>query len=145
MQGVLSAELQTQLNNGRQLLGELRDALSRFGASSEDQAALASSIRQLDEFFLLVVVGEFNAGKSAFINALVGQRVLQEGVTTTTARIHGLRYGETVAQESDEHGVSVTTAPAELLREVHIVDTPGTNAIIREHEQLTTDFVPRAD
>ena len=37
------------------------------------------------------------------------------------------------------------TAPAELLRDVHIVDTPGTNAIIREHEQLTADFVPRAD
>ena len=32
-------------------------------------------IEQLDELFLLVVVGEFNAGKSAFINALLGQRV----------------------------------------------------------------------
>ncbi len=39
----------------------------------------------------------------------------------------------------------MTTAPAELLREVQIVDTPGTNAIIREHEQITTNFVPRAD
>ena len=28
---------------------------------------------------------------------------------------------------------------------MHIVDTPGTNAIIREHERLTTEFVPRAD
>ena len=37
------------------------------------------------------------------------------------------------------------TAPADLLRDVHIVDTPGTNAIIREHEQLTAEFVPRAD
>ena len=37
------------------------------------------------------------------------------------------------------------SAPAELLRDVHIVDTPGTNAIIREHERLTTEFVPRAD
>jgi GTPase Era involved in 16S rRNA processing len=33
----------------------------------------------------------------------------------------------------------------ELLREVHIVDTPGTNAIIREHEAITTDFMPRSD
>src|SRR5262249_51105717 len=37
------------------------------------------------------------------------------------------------------------TAPAALLRDVHIVDTPGTNAILREHEQLTRDFVPRSD
>jgi hypothetical protein len=39
----------------------------------------------------------------------------------------------------------VVTAPAELLRDVHIVDTPGTNAIIREHERLTAEFVPRSD
>ena len=31
--------------------------------------------------FLLVIVGEFNAGKSAFINALVGAEVMPEGVT----------------------------------------------------------------
>ena len=42
-------------------------------------------------------------------------------------------------------GLLVVTAPVELLRDVHIVDTPGTNAIIREHERLTTDFVPRSD
>ena len=145
MQSVLSAELQTQLNSGRQLLAELRDALTRFGASTSDQEALAASIRQLDEFFLLVVVGEFNAGKSAFINALAGQPILREGVTPTTARIHVLKHGDTSAHAIDEHGLSVSTAPVELLRDVHIVDTPGTNAIIREHEQLTNDFVPRAD
>ena len=43
------------------------------------------------------------------------------------------------------NGLLVVTAPVELLRDVHIVDTPGTNAIIREHERLTTDFVPRSD
>jgi small GTP-binding protein len=145
MEQVLSAELQSQLTAGRHLLAELRDALTRFGANAADQAALAASIRQLDEFFLLVVVGEFNAGKSAFINALVGQTVLQEGVTPTTAMIHVLKHGDRVAQDLDDHGLRVITAPAELLRNVHIVDTPGTNAVIREHEQLTADFVPRAD
>ena len=145
MQGVLAPDLQSQLNRGRELLAELRDALTRFGAAPEDQAALASSIAQLDGFFLLVIVGEFNAGKSAFINALIGQRVLKEGVTPTTARIHVLRYGDAVEDRADERGVSVTTAPSDLLRDLHIVDTPGTNAIIREHEQLTAEFVPRAD
>ena len=37
------------------------------------------------------------------------------------------------------------TAPAPLLREIHIVDTPGTNAIMREHEAITAEFVPRSD
>ena len=119
--------------------------MARFGASDEDKGALASSIRQLDEFFMLVVVGEFNSGKSAFINALVGRQVVKEGVTPTTEQIHVLKYSDTLTQSADEHGVAVTTAPAELLREVQIVDTPGTNAIIREHEQITTNFVPRAD
>jgi small GTP-binding protein len=141
----LSPDLQRQLNSGRELLAELRDALTRFGAPEADQAALTASIRQLDEFFLLVVVGEFNAGKSAFINALAGQRILQEGVTPTTAQIHILKHGETVESTVDHQGMRVVTAPVDLLRDVHIVDTPGTNAIIREHERLTTEFVPRAD
>ncbi len=145
MSVVLAPELQQQLNTGRDLLAELRDALTRFGASDADQGALAASIRQLDEFFLLVVVGEFNAGKSAFINALAGQRILQEGVTPTTAQIHVLRHGASIETTVDQQGLHVVSAPVDLLRDVHIVDTPGTNAIIREHEQLTTDFVPRAD
>ena len=65
--------------DARDLLATLRDTLTQFGAAADDQAALAASMRQLDELFLLVVVGEFNAGKSAFINALLGQPLLAEG------------------------------------------------------------------
>src|SRR5687768_4930523 len=140
MHRVLTPELQRQLNSGRELLAELRDALVRFGAPPADQAALAASIRQLDEFFLLVVVGEFNAGKSAFINALAGQRILQEGVTPTTARIHVLQYGDDGSTSADDQGLQIVTAPGDLQRDVNIVDTPGTNAIVREHEQLTAEF-----
>jgi small GTP-binding protein len=142
---VLDASAEAQLAEGRRLMAALRDALVRFGLSAADEAALRTSIDQLDELFLLVVVGEFNAGKSAFINALAGRPILAEGVTPTTARIHLLKYGETVTDRMEPNGVQVITAPAELLRDVHIVDTPGTNAVIREHEQLTTGFVPRAD
>jgi small GTP-binding protein len=145
MHRVLDPALQAHLSQARQLLGEIRDSLTRFGATGDDQAALAASIRQLDEFFLLVVVGEFNAGKSAFINALAGQKVMPEGVTPTTAQIHVLKYDDAVGSAIDEQGVRVITAPAELLRDVHIVDTPGTNAILREHERLTAEFVPRSD
>jgi small GTP-binding protein len=144
-QRVLTPALEQQLTQARHLLAEVRDATTRFTATSEDQTALAASIHQLDEFFLLVVVGEFNSGKSAFINALVGQRVLQEGVTPTTAQIHLLKHADLVSSQGAENGIRVVTAPAELLRDVHIVDTPGTNAIIREHERLTAEFVPRSD
>jgi len=133
------------LKEERRVLSRLRVALSRFDAAAEHQAALDRSIEQLDELFLLVVIGEFNAGKSAFINALLGSRVVAEGVTPTTAQINVLQYGDSVVRQVREPNLHVINAPAPLLREIHIVDTPGTNAIIREHEAITAQFVPRSD
>ena len=133
------------LKEERRVLSRLRIALSRFDAAAEHQEALDRSIEQLDELFLLVVIGEFNAGKSAFINALLGSRVVAEGVTPTTAQINVLQYGDSVARQVREPNLHVINAPAPLLREIHIVDTPGTNAIIREHEAITAQFVPRSD
>jgi small GTP-binding protein len=133
------------LKEERRILARLRVTLSRFDAAADQQQALDRSIEQLDELFLLVVVGEFNAGKSAFINALLGSKVVTEGVTPTTAQINVLQYGETIERQVLESNLHVITAPAPLLREIHIVDTPGTNAIIREHEAITAQFVPRSD
>ena len=133
------------LKDERRVLARLRTALVRFDAAPEHQDALARSIEQLDELFLLVIVGEFNAGKSAFINALVGSRVAPEGVTPTTAQINVLQYGDAIERHVREANLHVITAPAPLLRDIHIVDTPGTNAIIREHEAITAQFVPRSD
>jgi small GTP-binding protein len=133
------------LKDERRILSRLRTTLVRFDAAPESQQALDRSIEQLDELFLLVVVGEFNAGKSAFINALLGSKVVTEGVTPTTAQINVLQYGDAVERHVRESNLHVITAPSPLLREIHIVDTPGTNAIIREHEAITADFVPRSD
>ena len=142
---ILTPEQDELLKEERRILSRLRVALSRFDASAEHQQALDRSIEQLDELFLLVVIGEFNAGKSAFINALLGSKVVAEGVTPTTAQINVLQYGEVIDRQVRESNLHVITAPAPLLREIHIVDTPGTNAIIREHEAITAEFVPRSD
>lgn len=133
------------LKDERRVLARLQMALVKFDASADQQAALERSIYQLDELFLLVVVGEFNAGKSAFINALVGLPVAPEGVTPTTAQINILQYGETADRTVAGKALHVITAPAPILRDIRIVDTPGTNAIIREHEAITSEFVPRSD
>jgi small GTP-binding protein len=142
---LLTHPQQALLNEERALLTDLRVALAKFGATEEDQQALANSIAQLDDFFLLVVVGEFNAGKSAFINALIGQSILKEGVTPTTTRVNVLRYGEETERLVESEHLHVLTAPVALLENLSIVDTPGTNAIVREHELITNQFVPRAD
>ena len=119
---ILTPAEQDLLREERRILNELRAALLRLGIADEHIAPLERSIEQLDELFLLVVVGEFNAGKSAFINALAGQPLMEEGVTPTTARVTPVRW-----------------------EDILIVDTPGTNAVIREHERLTAEYVPRAD
>jgi len=125
-------------------LQELLAALARAGAEPDDDATLRQSLEQLDDFFLLAVVGEFNSGKSALINALLGERVLEEGVTPTTADVQLLRHADQPAGlETGE--VRQIRASAPLLRDLHVVDTPGTNAITRAHELLTRRFVPRAD
>lgn len=141
MRRILDGTQERQRRDVRQVLHDLGASLAEFGAPPDDQMTLARSLRRLDDLFLLVVVGEFNSGKSAFINALLGTKVLEEGVTPTTARIHLI----TADEAEDSEDVQVVKAPVDLLRDIHIVDTPGTNAIIREHERLTAEFVPRCD
>lgn len=144
--GWLMNEAQAEfLRRERRALARLQQILETIKADPDDRRALADSIDQLNDFFLLVVVGEFNAGKSALINAILGQPLLPEGVTPTTAQVQVLRYGPTQATRVLAPGLVEITLPAERLREMSIVDTPGTNAIIREHEVLTARFVPRAD
>jgi small GTP-binding protein len=142
---LLAPIAEQQLADVRRQLAALRDRLVALPATEPDLATLSGSIRQLDELFMIVVVGEFNVGKSAFVNALLGERVFEEGVTPTTDRIQLIRHGATVSSGDDGRGGGVVTAPLELLRDLQIVDTPGTNAIDREHERLTREFVPRAD
>lgn len=142
---ILNEAQETILKDERQLLNDLRVSMAQIGTDPGDQEILAKSIEQLEEIFLLVIVGEFNAGKSAFINALLGQKLLKEGVTPTTTQINLLHYGEEQSLQPVNANLHVLTLPAELLREISIVDTPGTNAVIREHEQITSEFVPRSD
>ena len=126
-------------------LERLDAILDAYPATDEDKDALQDAVNQLTSLFLLVVVGEFNSGKSAFLNALIGYKVMPEGVTPTTSVINLLQYGDTIMEQMLPEGVIGRTFPAPFLDEITLVDTPGTNAIVREHEALTQRFVPRAD
>jgi small GTP-binding protein len=128
----------------RAALSDLRELLARQRADDADIQHIRQAERDLDELFLLVVVGEFNAGKSAFINSLVGAPILSEGVTPTTAAITRLTYA-VHHHERRDGAILEVGYPLDLLREVAVIDTPGTNAILREHEEITERFVPRAD
>ncbi|MDQ2807614.1 MAG: dynamin family protein [Chloroflexota bacterium] len=143
--GVLTPAQEEMLTGERRLLGALGAAIAPLEPDPADLDSLRQAGLDLDELFLLVVAGEFNAGKSAFINALLGERFLTEGVTPTTAVVTLLRYGEQARAGMVSDDLAENEFPAPFLRDITVVDTPGTNAIIRRHEQLTRHFVPRAD
>ncbi|GMR22547.1 MAG: dynamin family protein [Acidobacteriota bacterium] len=142
---ILTKKEESILADNRRVLSALRLTLERVQVEPADAASFDASIRQLDELFLLVVAGEFNAGKSAFINALVGANLLDEGVTPTTSRVTILKHGESETRDTKSDAFELVQAPLDVLENVNIVDTPGTNAIQREHEELTREFLPRSD
>ncbi len=144
-QSMLSDEQARFLREEKETLSEIRLALAELDVPRKSLATLQEAILQLDELFLLVVVGEFNAGKSALVNALLGEKVLPEGATPTTSRVTLVKWGEQVAEQVVDENFSIYTYPLPLLKELNIVDTPGTNAVIRYHERLTDEFVPRSD
>ena len=139
-------QIQNELINKTKSL--LVDFLS-FGENkqfgSQNQSLLKDLLLQLDDLFLIVIVGEYNSGKSAFINALLGSDVVAAGVTPTTSEITLLRYGPEKRNRQISPGQQLIELPNPILKEISLVDTPGTNAILREHESLTTEFVPRSD
>ncbi|MFA5612000.1 MAG: dynamin family protein [Anaerolineaceae bacterium] len=144
-EGFLSNDQMLFLQKEKRSLQNVHAALSHFSLPAEDLSKLQNAIAQLDELFLIVTAGEFNAGKSALINALLGERVLEEGVTPTTAQVTLLRWGQENTRTIVDEGFAIVTYPLPLLKELNMVDSPGTNAINRQHERLTSDYVPRSD
>jgi small GTP-binding protein len=142
---ILDDRREALVERERALLESFIGFLKDFGAPSEDVDLVRRAHADLEELFLLVIVGEFNSGKSAFINALLEAEISEEGVTPTTDRITVLRYDDEPVERERRDGILEKGYPNEFLREIAIVDTPGTNAIIRHHEELSRGFVPRSD
>jgi small GTP-binding protein len=145
MEQVLTRQQGELVTLERQLVLRVRDALARADGSRADLERLVALVSEMDELFLLVVVGEYNTGKSTFINALLGDEVFAMGDLPTTRAISILRHGEAGAPEAIGDNMYLYHYPLDLLRDLHIVDTPGTNSIERMEEALTREYVPRAD
>ena len=124
------------------------------------------------ERFHLVVLGEFNHGKSTFVNSLLGADILPTGITPTTASINHVVWAErptarVMMSSSESRAIEptqikdwVTVAggraaevtyvelgfPSDLLRNnVVLVDTPGVNDLNEQRAEVTYGYVPRAD
>ncbi|HMB89220.1 MAG TPA: dynamin family protein [Rhodothermales bacterium] len=145
METLVDPQVDTLLTDEREVLTRLRQVLERTEAAPETVAQLGDVIAHLDELFLVVVVGEFNAGKSSVLNALFGEKIMEEGPIPTTAKITVLRYGEERMERQLSEYLVERRYPADLLKHLNLVDTPGTNSIIQQHQQITEDYIPRSD
>lgn len=142
---VLQDQQRELLQQEKRIANELQACLVQFEGAGVHSTTLQQVVETLDELFLLVIVGEFNAGKSACINALLHADVLEEGVIPTTDEVTIVRYGDQQHEERQGPGLLAFDYPADFLRDISLVDTPGVNAVLIEHERLTEEFVPRSD
>ncbi|MEM1415357.1 MAG: dynamin family protein [Myxococcota bacterium] len=157
-------------------LARLRDVASladEIGAKTLARGLRDDRIPRLEEErFHLVVLGEFNHGKTTFVNALLGAPVLPAGVTPTTAVIHRIEHGgapdaKAVREDGGERvvpfdGLSefevgggalaegvqhlVVHYPAPFLEDgIVLVDTPGVNDLNEARAEITYGYIPRAD
>lgn len=133
---------------------------------------VAHLLEAIERPLLVTVMGEFSAGKSTFVNAFLGASVAPTGITPTTATINILRLGRERAARihyADDttrdvawadvprtlSGLAAADAarirhvdlfvPLEQLARVSIVDTPGLNSILPEHEETARRFIKEAD
>ena len=131
------------------LLTDLADALAELGSSAQDDRRrlleIAEDLRLM--FFLAVVIGEFNSGKSSFVNALLGNALLPTGITPTTERIEVVRYGPEPGQQPVLKGDALRewTHPGTGAPGVALVDTPGVGSVFQRHEHTAKAFLHRSD
>lgn len=133
----------------RQRLVEWLKALAALGREVGDDEAprtVEMLLGGLSEPFLLVVLGEIKTGKSRFLNALLGVPGLcVEDAEAHTAAVEKLDFGREPGERWISPQLKQRTAPVPLLERLSIVDTPGTNSMVPEHEEITRQFLPRAD
>ena len=128
------------------IIGDLHQLTSDIGHA--ELAKTVSELRQrIHEPFLFVIAGEVKAGKSSFINALLatGKEICKVAAQPMTDTIQLITYGETEEVVTVNPYLKKIFQPVEILKEIAIVDTPGTNTIVAHHQEITEGFIPSAD
>jgi small GTP-binding protein len=135
-------ELRSQLGT---TLGSLIALAHQIGAPEDTLRNLQNLVTNLGQPFLFVVVGEVKAGKSSLLNALFGRDFCKVDVLPATDRIYEFKYGEKDYDVQISDHVTALYRRIDFLKDFNIVDTPGTNTIVANHQEITENFVPMAD
>ncbi|HMO38010.1 MAG TPA: dynamin family protein [Saprospiraceae bacterium] len=146
MSNLVSKNLQAWRARVEELVKDLHDLTRHTG--NEALAQTVSDLRnRIHEPFMFVIVGEVKAGKSSFINALLatGREITKVAPQPMTDIILQILYGDTEEEITINPYLKKILLPVDILREIAIVDTPGTNTIIEHHQEITERFIPASD
>jgi tRNA U34 5-carboxymethylaminomethyl modifying GTPase MnmE/TrmE len=135
-----------------QLKGELESGLAgliKLGSEMqrpvEQLDTLQALLRDISEPLLFVVAGEVKSGKSSLLNALFGDEFAKVDVLPATDRVYIFRYASEEKSTEVSSKLTERYLPIPFLRDFNVVDTPGTNTMVKEHQMAAEDFMPRAD
>lgn len=133
----------------RERLSDVMRGVAELAADTatdlEGKLPLEEIDRGLGAPFLFVICGEVNAGKSTLINGLFGRDLCRVNILPETDRVLWYQYG---AQSRDVEVTPVLEErhrPIGFLRDFNLIDTPGTNSIVQDHQEITARFLPSAD
>ena len=146
-----SAIVDPTLQRYKSAIAQLLTQLESF-AHAIKNPQLAKTVQNLQENinqpFLFVVIGEVKAGKSSFINALLGSgEICEVGADPRTNMVSKIVYaeGQGYSREAKPGELREIGRPVPILEQIAIVDTPGTNSPVQQHEDITKDFIPNSD
>lgn len=146
MKGIIDDQVKIFREEIAQAIEQLQGLTETIGHSGLSGTIVDLKDR-IHEPFMFVIVGEVKAGKSSFINALLETKtdICKVAPSPMTDTIQQILYGETAREEIINPYLKRIFQPAEILKEIAIVDTPGTNTIIAHHQEITERFIPGAD
>ncbi len=143
---ILSEKFQILRGQTDQAIKELHDLTHQI--QNADLSATVNDLRtRLYEPYMFVIVGEVKAGKSSFINALLktGRDICAVSPAPMTDTIQQIVYGEQEASIVVNPYLKKVFVNEPILKEIAVVDTPGTNTIVAHHQEITEQFIPVSD
>ncbi|MCP5538375.1 MAG: dynamin family protein [Akkermansiaceae bacterium] len=142
---ILSERLHNSFEDLRELYTKtILMAAGRLASKSQIKR-LKEKLDQLDLAALFVIVGEVKAGKSSFINGLLGAAICPVDAGPCTESIQELVHGPTRKHTELDSKWERVALPCDELKSITVVDTPGTNSIEQHHEKITEDYLHRCD
>lgn len=142
--GMIDARMLELRNELSEALSELRLLTEQCG--DPDQTRLIQdSLAAVNGPFRFVVIGEVKSGKSSFVNALLGAEVCKVAPEPCTDAIQEIVYADTETVEVLGPNRKRIGRPIEFLKTITIVDTPGTNSMVENHEIIAREYIPHSD